>query len=302
MKKLNRQSLIYTLSAVFLWSTVATAFKISLEGMNFAQLLFYASLISSIALGFFVIKEKNTSRKKHPVKSTGQAETGFTIFSLKSIMLGFINPFLYYMLLFNAYTLLPAQEAQPLNYTWPIVLSLFSVLFLKEKINIKKIIGLLSAFIGVVIIATRGKIIDLEFDSLFGVVAAFSSSLVWAMFWILNLKDKNSGTVKLFSAFVWGTFFSGTYLLFFNSFKLDNYSYLFAAGYVGLFEMGVTFLLWNKGLELSNDKAITATLAYIAPFLSLLFIAFILGETILPSSIAGLLFIVGGIVYQNIWR
>ncbi|MCF6269474.1 MAG: DMT family transporter [Melioribacteraceae bacterium] len=284
MNKLNRQSLIYTLSAIFFWSTVATAFKITLEGMNFAQLLFYASLVSCAALGFFVIKEKNT----------------FAIFSFKSIGLGFINPFLYYMLLFNAYTLLPAQEAQPLNYTWPIVLSLFSVLFLKEKMNFKKIIGLLSAFVGVVIIATRGRIINLEFDNLFGVAIAVSSSLVWAAFWILNLNDERSNSVKLFGAFFWGTIFSGAYLFFFNSFKLENYNYLFGAGFVGLFEMGITFLLWNKGLELSNDKAKTATLAYLAPFLSLLFIAFLLGETILPSSIAGLVFIVGGIVYQNL--
>lgn len=284
MNKLNRQSSIYTLSAVFLWSTVATAFKISLEGMNFAQLLFYASLASSIALGFFVIKEKGS----------------FAIFSLKSALLGFINPFLYYMLLFNAYTLLPAQEAQPLNFTWPIVLSLFSVLFLKEKMNLRKIVGLISAFLGVLIIATRGNLIDLKFENLFGVILAVSTSLVWATFWILNLKDNRCNTVKLFGAFFWGTVFSGAYLFFLDSFKLENYNYLFGAGFVGFFEMGITFLLWNKGFELSNDKAKTATLAYIAPFLSIIFIAYILNETILPSSILGLLFIVGGIVYQNI--
>jgi len=284
MNKLNRQSLRYTLPAVFFWSTVATAFKISLEGMNFAQLLFYSSLASTIALGLFVIKEKSV----------------IEIFSIKSILFGFINPFLYYILLFNAYTLLPAQEAQPLNFTWPIVLSLFSVLFLKEKFNLKNIFGLLSAFVGVLIIATRGNLIDLKFDNLFGVILAVGTSLVWATFWILNLKDERNNTIKLFGAFFWGTIFAGIYILFFDSFKLENYNYLFGAGYVGLFEMGITFLLWNKGLELSNDKARTATLAYLAPFLSLVFIAFILGETILLSSIAGLVFIVGGIIYQNI--
>jgi len=284
MNKLNQQSLIYTLSAVFFWSTVATAFKISLEGMNFAQLLFYASLVSTIALGFFAIKDNGT----------------FSLLSRKSVLLGFINPFLYYMLLFNAYTLLPAQEAQPLNYTWPIVLSLFSVLFLKEEMSFRKIIGLTSAFAGVLIIATRGNLIELKFDNLFGVILAVSTSLIWATFWILNLKDKRSNTIKLFGAFFWGTIFSGIYLFFFDSFKLENYNYLIGASFVGIFEMGITFLLWNKGLELSNDKSKTSTLAYLAPFLSIFFIAFILGETILPSSIIGLVFIVGGIVYQNI--
>lgn len=283
MNKLNRQSLIYTLSAVFLWSTVATAFKITLEGMNFAQLLFYSSFASTLALGLVALKQKKS----------------FNIFSLKSILLGFINPFLYYILLFKAYSLLPAQEAQPLNYTWPIVLSLFSALFLKEKMNSKKIVGLVSAFIGVFIIATRGNFIALKFESISGVIIAVSTSLVWATFWILNLKDTRESVVKLFSAFLFGTIFSGFYLVLFDSFKLENYNYLFGSVYIGLFEMGVTFLLWNKGLQLSSDKTKTSTFAFLSPFLSLLFIAFILGETILISSILGLSLIVGGIIYQN---
>ena len=283
MNKLNRQSLIYTLSAVFLWSTVATAFKISFEGMNFAQLLFYASIVSTISFGLFMIKEK----KK------------FLLFDTKIIFLGFLNPFFYYLILFNAYTLLPAQEAQPLNYTWPIVLSIFSVFFLKEKMNYKKVVGLLSAFTGVIIIATRGNIFELKFENILGVTLAISTSVVWATYWIVNIKDDRSSIIKLFGAFFWGTLFSGIYLFLFDSFELDNYKYLFGAGFVGLFEMGITFLLWNKGLELSNDKAKTSTLAYLAPFLSIIFIAFVLGETILISSIIGLGFIVMGILYQN---
>ena len=280
---MKRQSLIYTLSAVFFWSTVATAFKISLEGMSFAQLLFYSSLASTVALGIFVIIQKEAK----------------IIFSLKSILLGLINPFLYYILLFKAYSILPAQEAQPLNYTWPIVLSLFSVFFLKEKMNYKKVVGLISAFIGIIIIATHGNIFELKFNNITGVILALSTSVVWATFWILNLKDNRKSEVKLFSAFFFGTIFSGIYLGMFDTFKLENYTYLFGATYVGLFEMGITFLLWNKGLKLSNDKTKTSTFAYLSPFLSLVFIALILGETILPSSILGLVFIVGGIVYQN---
>jgi drug/metabolite transporter (DMT)-like permease len=283
MNKLNQQSLIYTLSAVFLWSTVATAFKITLEGMNFAQLLFYSSCTSMLTLGFIAFKQKKS----------------FNILSFKSVLLGFINPFLYYILLFKAYSLLPAQEAQPLNYTWPIVLSLFSVLFLKEKMSSKKIVGLVSAFIGVFIIATRGNFIALKFESITGVFIAVSTSIVWATFWILNLKDNRDSVIKLFSAFFFGTIFSGTYLFLFDSFKLENYNYLYGAAYIGLFEMGITFLFWNKGLQLSTDKTKTSTFAFLSPFLSLIFIAFILGETILISSILGLSLIVGGIIYQN---
>jgi len=282
MNKLNKQSLIYTLSAVFFWSTVATAFKISLEGMNFIQLLFYSSLASTIILSFFALKKRND----------------FKIFTPNSVLLGFINPFLYYLMLFKAYSLLPAQEAQPLNYTWPIALSLLSVVFLNEKMNFKKIVGLILAFFGVIIIATRGNFSSLHFESLTGVIIAISTSIVWAAFWILNLKDNRPSEVKLFSAFFFGTIFSGIFIFLFDSFKIENYNYLFGALYIGLFEMGITFLFWNKGLQLSNDKTKSSTFAYLSPFISLLFIALVLGEKIMLSSIIGLVFIVAGIIYQ----
>ena len=46
---------------------------------------------------------------------------------VRAAALGFLNPFLYYVVLFKAYDLLPAQEAQPLNYTWAITLAILFV-------------------------------------------------------------------------------------------------------------------------------------------------------------------------------
>ncbi len=283
MNSLNKQSLIYTLSAVFFWSTVATAFKITLEGMSFAQLLFYSSFASSLVLGLLIIK--------------GGEKISF---SLNSLLLGILNPFLYYLLLFKAYSLLPAQEAQPLNYTWPIVFSLLLVAVMKEKFTYKKAVGLGSAFVGVIIITTHGDFIELKFNNFVGVAFALSTSVVWAVFWIFNLKDKRDSTVKLFTSFFIGTILSAIYIWLFESFKIPNGKYLFGAVYIGVFEMSVTFLLWSKGLELSKDKVKTTTLAYLSPFISLIFIAFVLGEKIMVSSFIGLIFIIGGIVYQNI--
>ncbi|MEE9429517.1 MAG: EamA family transporter, partial [Melioribacteraceae bacterium] len=83
-----------------------------------------------------------------------------------------------------------------------------------------------------------------------------------------------------------------------DSILLKDYNFILGSTYVGLFEMGITFFLWMKGLQLSSNKAKTATLAYLAPFISMIFIAFFLGEKILPSSLLGLSLIVGGILFQ----
>ncbi len=288
--KRETESLIYALSAVFLWSTVATAFKLTLKGLTFMQLLFWAALTSTIVLYLIAVKEKRNIRE--------------SVFSKRylprNILFGFLNPFLYYMVLFKAYSLLPAQEAQPLNYTWPIVISIFGVIFLGQKLSLKIIIGLLTSFLGVVVLATHGDIQGIKFHSIYGTILAVGSSLIWAAFWTLKLKDKRPVSAKLFSSFFFGTIFAFIYILIFDRCHIPETKYLLGAVYIGLFEMGITFFLWLKGIGLSNNKSKTSTLAYLSPFISLIFIAFILGEKILLSSIAGLVLIVGGIVIQHI--
>lgn len=286
----NLKSFLFTVSAVLLWSTAATAFKITLEGMNNLQLLFYSCTISTIVLFILLLltqpKDLKFTFAKNRIK--------------QNVLLGFTNPFLFYLVLFKAYYLLPAQEAMPLNYTWPITITLFSVLFLNTKVTIKIIIGMLLAFIGVIIIGTRGDLFSLQFHSLLGVILAVGSSFIWAAYWTLNLKDNRSGLLKLFSAFLYGTIFISIYVLATDSIILNNYNYVFGAAYIGLFEMSITFFLWLKGLTLSENKAKTATLVYLSPFISMLFIALILNEEILLSSVLGLLLIVSGIIFQHL--
>jgi len=287
----NLKSFLYALSAVLLWSTAATAFKLTLNGMNYTQLLFYSSLVSTIAL-FLIIYFKNPK----------EIRSCFQLKSIKSnLLLGLMNPFLYYLVLFKAYSLIQAQEAMPLNYTWPITITIFSSIFLKQKLSSKTVIGVLIAFLGVFVIATRGELLSFEFQNILGISLALGSSILWASFWTMNLLDKRPESVKLFGAFLSGTVLIFVYVVLFDSFILHDYNYLFGSTYIGLFEMGITFFLWMTGLQLSNNKAKTSTLAFISPFLSMIFIALILGESILISSLFGLLLIVSGIMIQHIY-
>ncbi|MFZ1289058.1 MAG: DMT family transporter [Melioribacteraceae bacterium] len=286
----QKKSLIFTLIAVLLWSTAATAFKLTLAGMNNVQLLFYSSLISTIAL-FIIINIKHPNDLKLCFQSK---------FIKNNLLLGFINPFLYYLVLFKAYSLIPAQEAMPLNYTWPIVIGIFSAIFLKQKLTTKTIVGMFIAFFGVFVIATRGDLFSFKLHNILGVSLALVSSIIWASFWIMNLIDKRLDSIKLFSAFFFGTIIILIYVILFDSFHLQNSYYLFGATYIGLFEMGITFFFWMTGLQLSKNKAKTSTIAYLSPFISMVFISIVLGEKLFPSSIVGLLFIVGGILFQHI--
>ncbi|MDE0213961.1 MAG: EamA family transporter, partial [Deltaproteobacteria bacterium] len=74
---------------------------------------------------------------------------------------------------------------------------------------------------------------------------------------------------------------------------------LVGAAYIGTFEMGVAFVAWLQALKLSRTTAQVGQLIYLTPFLSLLVIAFVVGEPIYKSTLAGLALIIGGIVLQR---
>ncbi|MEQ9005255.1 MAG: DMT family transporter, partial [Pseudomonadales bacterium] len=65
--------------------------------------------------------------------------------------------------------------------------------------------------------------------------------------------------------------------------------------WVGALEMGVTFLLWQRALRLTRRAARLGQLVLITPFLSLVLIATVLGETVHSSAVLGLTVIVAGI-------
>ena len=74
---------------------------------------------------------------------------------------------------------------------------------------------------------------------------------------------------------------------------------LTAAVYVGVFEMGIAFVLWSQAMKKAENTAKVSNLIFISPFLSLVFIYFILGEIILPSTYVGLTLIMAGLWLQQ---
>jgi drug/metabolite transporter (DMT)-like permease len=289
MKRQTR-AYIYAFAAVLLWSTVATAFKIALRDLSYLQLLFYSSLTAFIVLFILLV----VTKKRQELKL--QSGKDF----LKSAFAGLLNPFLYYMVLFKAYELLPAQEALALNYSWAVMVVIMSIIFLKQKIRFFGVAGILVSFLGLVLIATKGNLAYFDLDEPLGVALAFGSSLIWAVFWIYNLRDKRDVLIKLFLSFAFGFVFISALMLFQGISPVVSLQGLLAAVYVGLFEMGITFVLWLNALKLSENTAKVSSLIYLSPFISLNLINIILGEKILISTIIGVVLIVGGILIQKL--
>lgn len=258
--------------------------------MDYLNLVMYAS-ISSFFLLFLIVlfQGKLKELKKNSFKDY-----------LNSALLGFLSPFLYYIILFKAYSLLPAQVAQPLNMVWPIVLVVLSVPMLGHKIKLRSYIALFLSFIGVILISSQGDFIHITNSDPLGVTLALGSSLIWALFFILNVRDKRDEEIKLLLNFFFSSVFILTLNLAIGDFKIPEIKGVMAGVYVGVFEMGITYLFWLKALKLSKSSDLISNLVFLAPFISLIFIHFILGEKIFITTILGLCLIVFGIIFQKI--
>lgn len=288
MKQQSR-AYIFAFCSVILWSTVATAFKIGLKTLSPLYLILAASIVSLLVF-FIVILFLGRIKELLTVTWSGLG---------KSALLGALNPFAYYLILFQAYSLLPAQVAQPLNMIWPITLALLSAPLLGQKITMRNMVAILISFVGVVFISSQGSFSGMANTNLTGALLAIGSSVIWSLFWILSVLDKREEMFKLFWNFVFGIIYLSITAFLFTDFHLPDWSAIPAAVYIGLFELGITYILWMKAMQLSDNNAKTGNLIFLSPFLSLIFIHFILGETIYFTTFIGLAFIISGIWFQQ---
>lgn len=286
---MNYNAYKYALISVFLWSTVATAFKYSLQYLSPAQLVLFASFTSLIILFSVLLFQKKINLALNHIK-----ENSFHI-----LILGAINPFLYYLVLFKAYNLLSAQEAQAINYTWALMLAFLSVPLLKQKLTFGDIVGGIICYFGVLIISTKGEPFSLNFTNLEGVGFALISTILWALYWIFNTKSKVDAVISLFTNFLFALPMIFVYVYVTDDFIFPEMNGFIAAIYVGTFEMGITFLFWLKAMQTAQNTSKIANLIFISPFLSLIFIHFILNEPIFISTLFGLGFIILGLLFQQ---
>ena len=289
---MKRQTRAYAagLCAVMAWSTVATAFKISLAHQSPALLVLYASAFSLLAqLGILAWQGR-----------LGDYTTALRTHWKRSLCLGCINPSLYYLVLFHAYALLPAQEAQAINYTWALTMTLLAIPFLGQRLRGCDAIAAAVCYIGVLVIATHGALSAMHFQNPVGVGLALISTLLWAAYWLGNTKDSRDPVIGLALNFTLSLPVTFTWCALSGELQAVSWQGIAGAAYVGAFEMGFTFVLWLYAMKLTDSTAKIANLIFLSPVVSLFLIHQILGEPVLPSTGAGLSLILAGLILQKI--
>lgn len=289
--KENISAVVHACIAVLSWSTVATAFKIALTHLTHFEMLLIAS---SIALFIFAVM-LTVQKKWHLITSLSPDKWLYFAF------VGFLNPMAYYLILFKAYDLLPAQVAQPINYVWPIFLLILLAIFARQPIPGRKYVGMFISLIGVTLISLGTNHSGEDRISFYGLFLAILSALLWAIYWLVNnrQKEKIDGGVALFVSFLFGTCYLSiaSYWMKLNTFSLEG---ILSGIYIGGFEIGIPFICFGQAIRKTSNPVLINQLCYLSPFLSLFFISVVLNEQIVPTTYIGLCMIVVGIIFNQL--
>ena len=282
---------LFTGLTILFWGGAASAFKLALAWVTPFTLLAYSCLISFLfLLALLVVQGKLGEIARMSPKDMRRA-----------LLLGMLNPFLYYIVLFKAYSLLPGQIAMSLNYGWPLVLTLLSVPILGQSLSRSQLAAVLVSFSGAIIIATKGEVTSFGGVSGLGLILAAASTLIWAVFWLVNARSSQDPVLQLFLGFGAALVCVILAVPLFGGIERPPLQAILPLVYVGLFEMGLTFVLWLSALKRATSAASIGNLIYCTPFLSLLFLHLIVGEAIHSATFIGLVLIVASLLFQE-WQ
>ena len=289
MQDTDRRAVKMGLGAVMLWSTVATAFSLSLQYLTPLQLVTLATVVSWC---FFAIRLSAPERRSAlRVTSSKARATG--------LLVGWLNPGLYYLVLFAAYDRLPAQEAMAINYSWGITLALLAAPLLRQRLSSGALLAACISYSGIVVIATRGAPLSLDFAQPLGVGLALLSTLLWSLYWVINTRLSLDPEVNLFLNFS-GALPLLLALLWWSDTPFPALWQGWAGGlYVGLFEMGLAFVLWMGAMKVTTSTLRISSLIFLSPPLSLVLIWVIAGEPVKATTLIGLMLILFGLWLQR---
>lgn len=290
-KILMKKNYLYAISTILIWATMAASVKKMLFDIPNLEAL---SISSFLGFLFLLIWNIKTGMIKE-IKSYSMKDYGIIS------GLGIIGLFLYSALYYYGLAQLSSQEACILNYLWPIMLVIFSCIILKEKMTPVKLLAMLCSFVGIIILSSGGGNLA-DGNKIMGIISCIVAAACYGLFSVLNKKaDYDQRLSMMVIWLVVGVCALVMGLL------TETWVPIRGVQWIGMIWLGVVidavaYLLWALALKGSENTAVIANMAYLTPFLSLIISAIFLKEKIEARAVIALVFIVGGILLQNLFN
>lgn len=276
--------------SILSWASTAAVGTLMMDSLSQFALVFYTSLTAAM---FLLILVAVTGRL--PLLRTLHLKDFFRMSAL-----GILGMFLMSLFFYNGLARLEAQQAYIINYLWPILIVVFSWLILRQPLTARTCFALLLSFFGVIIVATEGNLTNLGGVDLSGVVSCLLGACCYALFAVFNTQVKCDKFVAMLVYYASTTLVSFLFLAVQEPVPILSVVQWGGTIWLGMVTNGLAYTTWALAMD-RGDTAKLSNLAYLTPFLSLVYIFFLLHEPILLSSYLGLVFILAGVLLQ-IWK
>jgi drug/metabolite transporter (DMT)-like permease len=186
--------------------------------------------------------------------------------------IGVAGLFGFHFFYFTSLSLAPKVEANLINYTWPLLIVLFSGLLPGERLRWHHVAGAALGLLGAALIVTKGTGLTIAPEHALGYAAAIVSAVIWASY---SVASRRLGTVP--TATVAGFCFATAVLSGLCHMALETTVWPAGAGAwaavvgLGVFPVGLAFFVWDHGVK-RGDIQVLGAASYLSPLLSTLFL------------------------------
>lgn len=210
------------------------------------------------------------------------------------VILGVSGVSLLYYLQFTALLYTTPTNTSILINTAVIFIAAFSAIFFNERLKFQQYLGILVAFVGIVLVISDGRL-SVSGESFKGDVMMIANGLLWAIYTVYGKKfmDKYSAIEIVFWSFVFGVVTLAPFVVITGldipSVPLTWVSVL----YLSVLCSGFAYVVWYRAVE-RLGAAKTSVFIYLIPLITAIFSATILGKVITAfKAVGGFLTIVG---------
>jgi RarD protein len=185
----------------------------------------------------------------------------------------------------------------------PVFMAILSTIFFKEKLSKTKIIGIIVAFSGLLLLVSRSNMSNIKFIEQKGDLLVLASAFTWSVYSLVNKKIslKYPPMMTILFLFIMMAVIISPFTVTRQS--INAVIHLSLIGWVsilflGIFCSGIAYVLWAKSLkELEATKV--GSFLYLEPFVTVFSAWIILSETITVTIILSGLIITAGVILVN---
>lgn len=219
------------------------------------------------------------------------------------MVLGILGVFVHQVLQATALLTINASAAGWLISFSPIFTVILSLLFLHEKMNFTKAIGMVLAVTGVLIVSSTRSGQSIQFAMNIGFLLMILSTLNWAIYSVLlkSLKIPYPPLVVTFYMCVTGLILTTPFIIRnrgWENLNLLDHSEWAHLLFLGIFVSGIAYWYWGKALEVLEASKVSMFL-YLEPIATLIAAVLLLHEKVLFISVIGGIIIIIGVVIVN---